>query len=632
MTTRLQQLNPDLAVRVDVQQTSFSHDLLGRYTCNTWDEVVNNGGEPFDVVVIGAGMYGGYIADKIYLAGDGIGLRVLVLDGGGFLAPTHLQNLPKIGVSVPAQTIGPVTGNDKDPGPQSIVWGYPWHSAQNCPGLAYCMGGRSIFWGGWSPRLTAADLSNPLWPSDVVTFLNTTYPDVEKEIGVTPTADFISGGLFSALLTAFQAAAPSGVTVAEAPLAVQGKADQSGLFAFDKYSSAYLLLDAIREDIARRLRIDSFGNPINGFRRLMWLPRPHVARLRVTGTAVSAIELSVDGKAQPPLTAPLLSPNCTVVLALSTIESTRLALESFPSAPMGANLMAHLRSNITIRIKRNLFPSLPPNPQDLETAALIVRGTPSNNRRYHIQVTAGAIHGPNPEQNLFTAMPDLDLLNQVRANQDPDYIVLVLRCIGEMIGDTTIRPSDPTIAPNPGKSWINLTNPNAPNQNDLTNNHRRAWVNLVPTAADNAAWTEIEQKALSLAQSVVQTAKGGPIAPGDLQYWDDAGLWSNVSEQWTNSAPTPPLPLRPNNGRDLVGSTHHEAGTLWMGSPGASVADSFGKLHHLDNVRIAGPALFPTIGSANPSLTGMALARRTARVIVDRYTPAPSAAFKSLYN
>jgi hypothetical protein len=47
-------------------RTTFSIDLIGRYVCNTWDEAINSGGAPFDVVVIGAGMHGGYCAEKIF--------------------------------------------------------------------------------------------------------------------------------------------------------------------------------------------------------------------------------------------------------------------------------------------------------------------------------------------------------------------------------------------------------------------------------------------------------------------------------------------------------------------------------------------------------------------------------------
>src|SRR4051794_41978276 len=96
-------LNPDPQATVDVQQTAFSHDVLGRWCCATWNEVSNNGGDPFDVVVIGAGMFGGYIADKLYRRAQNIGLRVLVVDAGSFLLPTHTQNLPRLGVKGPTQ-------------------------------------------------------------------------------------------------------------------------------------------------------------------------------------------------------------------------------------------------------------------------------------------------------------------------------------------------------------------------------------------------------------------------------------------------------------------------------------------------------------------------------------------------
>ena len=84
-------------------KTRLSLDVLGRYVCNTYDEATNNGGFPFDVIVIGAGMYGAYIAEKIYRYGKG-NLRVLVLEAGGFLVSEHVQNLSRIGLNVPAPT------------------------------------------------------------------------------------------------------------------------------------------------------------------------------------------------------------------------------------------------------------------------------------------------------------------------------------------------------------------------------------------------------------------------------------------------------------------------------------------------------------------------------------------------
>ena len=78
MINRLQETSQQVAV----QDTTFSLDVLGRYVCSTWDEAVNNGGVAFDAVVIGAGMFGAYCAEKIYRHAN---VRVLVLDAGSFL-------------------------------------------------------------------------------------------------------------------------------------------------------------------------------------------------------------------------------------------------------------------------------------------------------------------------------------------------------------------------------------------------------------------------------------------------------------------------------------------------------------------------------------------------------------------
>ena len=65
--------------------------------------------------------------------------------------------------------------------------------------------------------------------------------------------------------------------------------------------------------------------------------------------------------------------------------------------------------------------------------------------------------------------------------------------------------------------------------------------------------------------------------------------------------------------RDGLGTTHHEAGTLAIGDdPNTSVANADARFHRVPNLYMAGPALFPTVGSPNPMLTGTALARRLA--------------------
>src|SRR5438477_11542625 len=165
---------------VEIQDTEFTKDVLARYVCSTFDEAVNNGGQPFDVVVIGAGMFGAYAADKIYRKSADQNLRILVLDAGSHVFSTHVQNLPHIGLNPPDTAF--VSRNDQDPGPRNGVWGVPWHSNEPFTGPAYGPGGRSLFWGGWAPRQTDADLAS--WPKNVRDFLTANYADVEKEIGV----------------------------------------------------------------------------------------------------------------------------------------------------------------------------------------------------------------------------------------------------------------------------------------------------------------------------------------------------------------------------------------------------------------------------------------------------------------
>lgn len=60
----------------------------------------------------------------------------------------------------------------------------------------------------------------------------------------------------------------------------------------------------------------------------------------------------------------------------------------------------------------------------------------------------------------------------------------------------------------------------------------------------------------------------------------------------------------------------HPTGTLMMGhDPRFSVADAYGRSHDHSNMFIAGSSLFPTSGTANPTLTIAAMALRTEREI-----------------
>ncbi|WP_171820909.1 family 16 glycoside hydrolase [Rhizobium leguminosarum] len=594
MLKRLLESDPNVLI----QDTTLSLDVPGRFICNTWDEATNNGGVQFDAIVIGAGMFGAYCAEKIYRHAN---LRVLVLEAGPYLVSEHVQNLARIGLNVPGAARA--LDDASDPGTQAQVWGIPWRSQVAFPGLAYCVGGRSLYWGGWAPRLTAADLLG--WPDDVAAYLqspsgtNDAYEVTERETGVFDKTDYISGPLNANLKSRLSSAQPSVATVdliEDAPLAVQASPPASGLFSFDKYSSCPILVDAIREDA---------GNP-DWRRRLFLVPRAHVTRLLLANGAVSDLEVWVNGQKK------LLSipSTCMVVLANGTIESTRLALESFPTPLMGRNLMGHLRSNTVVRIKRSAFD--PGLPLQLEAAALVARGsTPQG--RYHLQMTAAAVMGSNPESVMWRMIPDIDLVDQTLASQSADWIVITFRGIGEMTGD-----KDPTSAKVTGSlpNWMDLSD-----QTDEFG-RRRAWVNLVAGGQDDQLWRAMDDAALTLA---LKLANDDPNA---IQYFYKDSFLADGNDQgsWHVQPPSPSPnndPRDPRNKiRDTLGTTHHEAGTLWMGDDAnSSVTDLDGRFHHVSNAYAVGPAVFPTLGSANPSLTALSLARRTALAVVNRSLP-----------
>jgi choline dehydrogenase-like flavoprotein len=591
------------AARDDVQQTAFGYDVLGRYICNNWQEVLaaqGPGGYPFDVVVIGAGMYGAYCAEKLYRSGSPSALRILVLDAGAFLLPSHIQNLPQ---QLGGKVGGPnyLRTRDDASGAQNVIWGMPWISNEPFPGLAYCIGGRSLFWGGWSPPLTDADLAN--WPNDLVTYLKSAggYSSTASEIGTATTTDFITqSDLFNALKTGITAAIPlDGITeVGEAPLAVQGAAPRSGLFAFDKFSSAPFLMDAIRNDVVVNTGYGDLS------RRIFLVPRTQVHRLNVTGNTIASIDLSVAGVRQ---LLPVAS-GTAVIIANGTVEATRLALESLGvgsqqfGSPRVGNLMAHLRSNITVRIKRAAF-GLPTPPPEVETAALIVRGS-ALGRRFHHQITAAATAGPNPESNMWSMIPDIDLIDNLLGKQDPNWVAITFRGIGEMEDQRVVGNIDP------GRSWIDLS------QETDQWGMRRAYVQLIATQNDRTLWAAMDKSAFDLAKALAKS-------PASIEYWNAQ------TGQWQAAQPQPDA-----NGRgfwqDFLGTTHHEAGTLFMGTAGASITDTNGRFHGKANVYAVGPCVFPTLGSANPSATALSLARRTANAIVSAAGSGPLPGFTPL--
>jgi len=185
------------------ERTSFTKDVQGRYLCNDLTEVnawKNSGGRPFDVLVIGGGTFGAAIAEHIWFRQKktGGGLRTLVIEAGLFTIPEHVQNTGIQGLTDPFTPFNLNENASQPEPPRNEVWGIPWKSSIPFKGLAYTIGGRSVYWGGWSPQLLDEEVTT--WPAQTVADLKTRYfGESTRQIGVDETNDFIFGELHTAL-------------------------------------------------------------------------------------------------------------------------------------------------------------------------------------------------------------------------------------------------------------------------------------------------------------------------------------------------------------------------------------------------------------------------------------------------
>lgn len=586
--------------------TAFTKDDAGRWVYNTVEEAKRG---PVDVLVVGGGSFGGILANELFglempaalgpqpvspiadQAGNQANVRgdpahpphrIVVLEAGPHGLPEHIQNLPfglNLGIpNFPDELVAAPTNT-------------PWTGNVNFPGLAFAVGGRSLFWGGWSPELIDSELAR--WPAELVADLKgRRFPEAKRQLGTDTTNDFIFGPLHFALRQRLMQglsrdAVPAALPVSseedlEAPLAVQSSSPRPGFMPARKFSSVPLLVSAAR-------KAANEPNVTDPTKRLMIVPNCKVTKLNVADGRVVSADIAyavvepqlVDNAPQLVKTVKTetlpLSDRGKVVLALGTIETTRLAKASFDRDLMGRNLMAHLRSNLVVRFPRSNFQHLP---SELAASALFVKGRTANGH-FHFQITAyGNPTELNPDQEaeLFKSVPSLDELDFF-LDVDDRFIIMVIRGIGEMKSDRTAQ----------AMSNIKL-------------NNGKAAVTLAPTDTDKALWEDMD----SAAEKVAAVFAGG----GPIEYFWEYN-WGSV---W-RVIPPPHAPRQtPTAGvRDGIGTTHHEAGTLWIDTdPQDSVTDIWGRFHHIENAYAASPALFPTIGSCNPMLTGTALARRTA--------------------
>ncbi|HSP66691.1 MAG TPA: GMC oxidoreductase, partial [Bryobacteraceae bacterium] len=668
---------------------------MGRFLCNTLQEAIDSTTvtvagrlRGFDVIVIGGGTFGAVIASRLLLNDETHSRRILVLESGPFALPEHVQNMPYQGGApdfrVPWDS-HPALGYFGllfAVGGRSLAWG-GWspqlldQEFKNWPasvvaalqdpyfrqssdqigvtdsndfiyGRLHTALRRQLFDGLASPAAAPHAVKLAALPDHPAV----RYAGLEAVGDLAIAVGAATGGATtttgSAAVTDDQLRGLLGLKSTdttsrvdmlnllklEAPLAVQARAEP-GVFPFNKFSAVPELIKVARVSAAET---GGIGAQADARKRLMIVPRVPVLDVitetqsdnwvRVTGVRVR----DIDGTEKVIwLAPPANGSQSAVVIALGTIESTRLALNTFKDSlsgraaqRMGKNLIAHLRSNLTIRVPVASLTSLPASTQtSLQASALFVKGKANiaENRFFHLQITASGLNklGQDSEAELFKKIPDTEQLEtMVRAGDT--HVVITLRGIGEMTPqnpDSFIRLSPTRTENSRPIAEVTLadikTGTSSTPQSDID---KQTW-DAMDALADETALVFANGKPFEILQT-----KEGKMVPMP------AGATA------ADLRTAHPYADR----RDAEGTTHHDAGTLWMGAdPATSVTNEFGRIHDTTNCYVDAPALFPSLGSPNPMLTGVALSRRTAdlletSVLPRAATPSPSAGFTALFD
>ncbi|MCI0639856.1 MAG: DUF1080 domain-containing protein [Gemmataceae bacterium] len=647
------------------ESTSFTLDNMGRFLCNTLLEALDSAAQTvagrrrdFDVIVIGGGTFGAVVAEHLFITDATHSRRILVLEAGPFVLPEHIQNLP-------FQTSPAQSGGAPD---MRVPWAF--HPALNYAGLLFAIGGRSLTWGGWSPELLNVEMAD--WPPATRTALQTLYfEEASRQIGVQETNDFIYGPLHVALRKQLHAGLKTpgnetGFTFAElldhpavrypdigepplnaailrdwlgllktdttpeaelrelfkleAPLAVQSTT-LPGFFPTNKFSAVPGLIRAARLAGAQA---DGIGLAADARKRLMIVPNCHVQELitqtqadnwvGVTGVRVWQNGGSLDIALAPPRN----GRQSAVVIALGTVETTRVALTTFQQSlagraaqRMGSNLIAHLRSNLNIRVPRAaIAANLPPTAlTSLQCSALLVKGKAPNGRTFHFQITATGLGklGDNSEAELFKKLPTLEHMQDMLRATD-NTVVITIRGIGDM------TPRNPDSFIDLSASETEFGRPRAVVHLGNAKVDPAVFLGSTQTQNDRATWQFMDDVSDKIAL----------IFAGNEPFDILAGANRVIPVPAGTKAQRLAALAGFKNRRDDLGTTHHDAGTMRMGDAIAdAVSNDFGRIHDTTNCYLAGPALFPTVGSPNPMLTGVALGRRTADLLNVHVLPGP---------
>ena len=146
-----------------------------------WDENRKYG--RFDYVIIGSSFCS--LAFTTQARKNNPDAKILIIERGAYLHPDHYQNLP------PA-----LETTVFDPS-EAFHWNISQktHDGEHIKGLhgAYSFfGGRSLFWSGWCPEPTEAEMEG--WPKELVKVVKDYFPKAKELLNIVPANEIFSDG------------------------------------------------------------------------------------------------------------------------------------------------------------------------------------------------------------------------------------------------------------------------------------------------------------------------------------------------------------------------------------------------------------------------------------------------------
>lgn len=261
-----------------------------------------------EVLVIGSGTAG--VTTAVELADQGVG-PVAIVEAGPFVLTEHVGSSPF------------ARREDLVPAIHDLVrYDTSWTgAAEHATGVRRnnnaawsAVGGRTIFWGGCTPRFDAQDFAD--WPFSLAEF-EPWYDRAEALMHVSGNREghphFYRGPEQDDAINRLNQA---GFPARRAPLGVDTSATHNGSLPHGFDSSVARLLRS-----GHLVRLDACADARG---KISLTPEVEVTRLHASGSRVTAIEL-LDRQTQQPVKVDI---QCRVVLAGGAVQSTRLALAS----------------------------------------------------------------------------------------------------------------------------------------------------------------------------------------------------------------------------------------------------------------------------------------------------------------